>query len=170
METDLEQIGRLAVAKDDENWMFRSYLKASNYSSQEIDAIIRKLYQQVVSEIDCKTCANCCRTITPQPDQTDIERLSTVLGIATAQFEEQYLDASSGKFKKPCPLLRVNLCSVYEHRPRECVGYPYLQNEGFTSRLMRVLDNYAICPIVFNVYEHLKAIYWGKKKHFVSRD
>ena len=50
------------------------------------------------------------------------------------------------------------------YRPKDCVSYPYLLKKDFTSRLMGVIGNCSVCPIVFNVYELLKDEVWHK--HF----
>ena len=161
METDINKIRKLSKEKEDENWEFRSFLKGCDISEEKIDSIVHKLYQKVSSEIDCRTCANCCKEVHPVLDQEDIERFSKGLGISVAQFKDQYLvkDKDPEKFvfnKKPCPFLKDNLCSQYTYRPKDCISYPHLHKSGFIFRLISVIENCSICPIVFNVYEYLK--------------
>lgn len=136
METDINKIRKLSKEKEDENWGFRSFLKGCDISEEKIDLIVHELYKKVSSEIDCRTCANCCREVQPVLDQEDIERLSKCLGISVAQFKDQYLvkDDDPGKFvfnKRPCPFLKDNLCSHYTVRPKDCKSYPHLQKCGF---------------------------------------
>ena len=167
IETDLYRIEQLAQQREDENWEFRSFLKASTIPSKELDAIVRELYTDVATAIDCRTCANCCRVITPTPTSEEIETLAAVLQITAEQFRTQYLYQNSdkaGRLLRPCPLLKGNECSVYSHRPQECAAYPYLLRDDFRTRLFGVLDNYAICPIVFNVYEQLKGHLWRRRR------
>lgn len=161
METDINKIRKLSKEKDDENWRFRSYLKGCDIPEEKIDSRVHELYLNVSSVIDCRTCANCCREIQPILDQKDIERFSKCLGISVTQFKDQYLvkDEESGKFvfnKKPCPFLKDNLCSHYAYRPKDCKSYPHLHKCDFVFRLVNVIENCSICPIVFNVYEYLK--------------
>lgn len=161
METDINKIKKLSKKKEDENWEFLAFLKGCDISSEKIDSIIHKLYHQVSSEIDCKTCANCCKELQPVIDQEDIEKLSECLGISIAQVKDQYLvkDKDSEGFifnKKPCPFLKNNLCAHYEYRPKDCMSYPHLHKNDFVSRLIDAVNNCSICPIVFNVYECLK--------------
>lgn len=166
IETDLDRIKQLAEIREDKNWEFRSYLKASSLSSKRLDAIVHELYAQVAAAIDCRTCANCCRVITPTPTLEEIKTLAAVLQIAEEQFRTQYLSQNgekAGRLLRPCPLLKGNECSVYSHRPQECAAYPYLLRDDFRTRLFGVLDNYAICPIVFNVYEQLKEQLWRRR-------
>ncbi|MBW1737720.1 MAG: hypothetical protein JRJ69_09220 [Deltaproteobacteria bacterium] len=54
------------------------------------------------------------------------------------------------------------MCSHYELRPEACRSFPHLHKEEFVSRLMGVIQNYAVCPIIFNVYERLKNELWHR--------
>jgi hypothetical protein len=60
----------------------------------------------------------------------------------------------------PCPFLENNRCTNYAYRPHDCRSYPHLHKDDFLPRLMGVIGNYSICPIVFNVYERLKEELW----------
>jgi hypothetical protein len=95
-------------------------------------------------------------------DEDDIQRLSKGIGISVTEFIEKYLAKSENsegyRFNtSTCPLLVDSLCSHYDHRPKECRSYPHLHKKDFTSRLMNVIDNCSVCPIVYNVYELLKS-------------
>ena len=61
IETDLEVIKELAEKRADENWDFRSFLKGYPMDMDEMDEIVHDFYEQLVKEIDCKECGNCCR-------------------------------------------------------------------------------------------------------------
>lgn len=165
METDPYKIKELAKKKEDENWKFRAFLKSCDISPEKMDSIVHRLYQQISSEIDCKLCANCCKEMQPVLDLEDIERLSEGSGITIDQFKKQYLvkDKESEGYifnKKPCPLLKNNLCSYYDYRPKDCRSYPHLHKKDFVFRLIGVVHNCSVCPIVFNVYERLKGEIW----------
>ena len=54
-------------------------------------------------------------------------------------------------------MLNGKLCSIYENRPDVCRSFPHLEQPEFTSQLMGVIDNVAVCPIAFNAFEELKA-------------
>ncbi|MDR0866741.1 MAG: YkgJ family cysteine cluster protein [Candidatus Symbiothrix sp.] len=56
----------------------------------------------------------------------------------------------------PCRYLNGKICSIYEERPNECRSYPNTHKSGFISRTWGMIENYEICPIVFNVMEGLK--------------
>ena len=66
--------------------------------------------------------------------------------------------------EKPCPLLKNNKCSCYNYRPKECVSFPHIYKKDFVFRLTDVIQNYAVCPKVFNVYEKLKTKIWHNKR------
>lgn len=161
METDISKIKKISKIKENENWEFRSFIKGCDLSTEEIDSIVHKLYRKIASEIDCKMCTNCCKEVQPVLDSDDIEKLSRGSGISVALFKSKYLteDSDSKEYtfnKKPCPFLKNNLCSCYAYRPRDCRDYPHLHKRMFSSRLINVIENCSICPIVFNVFESLK--------------
>ena len=165
METNIRKIRKLAKKKEDENWEFRTYLKMCDIPSERIDSIVHRLYQKVSSEIDCAKCANCCKDALPVLDQEDMERLAKGLRISVDQLKEQFLIKADtpGKYtfsSTPCPFLKGKLCSQYNYRPKDCVSFPHLHKENFTSRTMTVVWNCSVCPIVYNVYEELKREIW----------
>jgi uncharacterized protein len=166
IEIDLEYIKKMGAEREDENWEFRAFLKQQDLTRQEIDSIVHEITEGVSSEIDCTKCGNCCKQIRPVLDEEDISKFVLGLDMPVSEFKEQYLGAKddhSSKFRLnelPCPFLENDQCANYEHRPKDCRSYPHLHKRGFVSRLWRVVDNYEICPIVFHVYEQLKAELW----------
>jgi Fe-S-cluster containining protein len=166
LELDLERIAKLAEERDDQNVQFRTFLKGIDMGSAALDATVHQLYDEVSSQIDCTKCANCCKLIRPVLDQADVSEFAAGLRQSASEVEGEYLrlhedSVSKYEFKGlPCPFLKDNQCSNYECRPKDCRSYPHLHKDGFSSRLWGVVDNYSICPIVFNVYERLKAELW----------
>ena len=165
LETDLARIREIAKQKEDQNWRFRSFLKGYDGPARRIDSIVHDLYQRISAEIDCKQCANCCREIQPVLNQKDIRAFSRGLGLPVNEFKTRYLvqgdTPQESLFKQvPCPFLKGNLCSNYEHRPQDCRSFPHLHKRDFTTRLLSVVENCSVCPIVFNVYEYLKDELW----------
>jgi hypothetical protein len=162
--TDLAFIKTKALEREDENIRFRSYLKFHELSSEEIDAIVHDILADVSLQIDCTKCGNCCKKIRPVLDDEDICIFAKGLDMPEDKFRAQYLTHEKNRrhniiFKAlPCPFLEDNKCLNYDSRPKECRSYPHLQQADFTGRLIGVLYNYEICPIVFNVFEQLKAV------------
>lgn len=132
---------------------------------EELDSMVHNIYQEVSSQIDCTKCANCCKEMKPVLDIEDIKRFSTGIDILFKEFKNQHIEIGEDKNefyfnKKPCPFLKDNLCKNYDFRPDDCRSFPHLDKEEFVTRLWDVVDNYSICPIVFNVYEILKNKLW----------
>ena len=158
MESDLEKIEKYAKEKEDENRMFRLFLKG--YDNDDLDGIVNDLFRQVSAAIDCTACANCCKKIPPHLNLKDIFKLSETLEITPERFISDYVYKNEGgdlvMKRMPCPFLNENKCAHYDSRPADCASYPHLHKNDFVFRLIGVLQNYSICPIVFNVYEALK--------------
>ena len=165
LETDLSRIRELAARREDENWEFRAFVKRARLSPARLDRLTQELYRDIAARIDCTACGNCCRALLPVLKPIDVQRLAARLHLTPEQFQAQYLkedpDSDGWAFAaKPCVFLCDNRCTVYEDRPQVCRSYPYLQKRGFVYRSLRVQENLAICPIVFNVYEALKDELW----------
>jgi len=160
MESNLKRIKNIATKKENENWKFRSFIKA-HASTDKLDALTHKLNKEVSLKIDCTTCANCCKTIQPTFTQADIIKIANHFNVTPSQFIEQYLvpdDFGDGFSPKvsPCPFLKNNKCSIYEYQPDSCRSYPHLHKNDIAQRTTTIIANYEICPIVFNVFERMK--------------
>ena len=166
IEMDLSRIQHLSQEHDDENWEFRSWLKQN--APDNIDGIVQALSQKYFALIDCTQCANCCRSLQTECKQSELHTIAKTLGQSITEFEKQFM--SEGMVNPPCPMLDGKLCSIYENRPEVCRSFPHLEKPHFTSRLMGVVDNVAICPIAFNAYEELKTkLGWTKGRGDLRR-
>jgi hypothetical protein len=161
IELDLKVIKRNSEQREGENLRFRSYLKGED--SENIDKIVHRLYENVLDHIDCTECGNCCVELETCFQKTEIEHLCKFLDIDKDKFIEKNTKTSEFEEKdtfvlksKPCLFLENKKCTIYSHRPEQCSSYPYLHKDDFNSRLFGVLENYGICPIVYNVVELLK--------------
>ncbi len=162
MELDVNRVGDLARQKEEENWAFRAYLKGWDRPAAELDAIVHRLYREIVPHVDCQACRNCCKRLRPHFSDEEVQAIAMVLGIPTNRVHDIYLnpDPDEGGFTTkalPCSFLVGQDCRARDARPDGCRTYPYLEKDFFASRLMGVVESCAVCPIVFNVYEHLKA-------------
>ena len=166
---DLPFIAQEALEKDEENVAFRSFLKILDISSEELDAVVHEIYDEVSAQIDCTQCANCCKLIHPRLSQEDIARFAAGLQLAPPIFEDTHLiplEEKPGKFRfnaQPCPFLTDNLCTNYAARPQACRSFPHLHKKDFRQRLWGVIFNYELCPIVYHVYEELKRELWDEE-------
>jgi uncharacterized protein len=161
---DLVQIRALAQEKADENWRFREFLKGQcDLEPGELDRRVFETTRRVWAGIDCTACANCCRQVKPSFSEDEVMRLARRFGMKRRQFIERYLERTEVNSEnpwqtrtKPCPFLKDNRCSVYEDRPADCSGYPYLYKPGFVFRTMAMIERISTCPIVYEVIEDLK--------------
>ena len=164
MPIDLVQIRSLAQRKEDENWRFRTFLKGRcKLESEELDEMVFAATQRVWAGIDCTTCANCCHELKPSFSASDIERLAQRFGMEQQQVIERWMEPTEDRDENPwqirttpCPFLVDRRCSIYEDRPADCQGYPYLDKPEFRSRLIGMLGRVEVCPIVYEVVEELK--------------
>lgn len=168
IQTDLEKIRYYGSKNEKRNWDFRSFLKNYDMSIDEMDEIVNRLAHDFSEKIDCKKCYNCCTILRPSLTQEDILRISKANNMESDEFKDKFLeyDAQEDEFAiktSPCPFLDENVCSVYECRPESCQSYPHLEKKEFVFRLIGVVENYSVCPIVFNTFEELKVRFGFQK-------
>ena len=155
-------ITRYSRHNEDADWKFRAYLKSDcGLSNAELDAKVAVITERVWGQIDCSTCANCCRTLEITVNAEDIIRLAKHLNMPIASFKVKYVaDSDDGTqvfHSPPCPFIQEdNRCGVYEARPKACRDYPYLSAPHFKSRSMSMVERCNECPIIFNVWQQLK--------------
>lgn len=158
--TDLAHMQRTALAQEEENLAFRTFVNLElELSDRRLNAMVQETTEQVWRGIDCRACANCCKTRHPLLSRAEVERIAAYLETTVEDLRRRYLEPSeAGKYSTrqlPCPFLRDNLCAIYAVRPAVCASYPHLQR-NFRSRLWQVIDNAATCPIVYNVLTRVK--------------
>jgi Fe-S-cluster containining protein len=164
VEMDLQKIRQLSEERQDENWKFRSWLKAN--APDDIDEIVAGLSRKYFALIDCKECGNCCRSLEIVMEKSGLSRMAENQGVSASEFERgaTFVDEAGDRvLKPPCPMLKGNLCSIYSDRPDTCRTFPHLEKSGFVFRLIGVIENLSVCPIVFNAFEELKTIlHWRR--------
>ncbi len=143
-----------------ENKKFLHRLK--NKDSRKIDNSFHQLHDEVFEEIDCLTCANCCKTTSPIFYQTDIDRMAKSLRMRPGDFIEKYLRIDEDKDyvlkSAPCPFLDTeNYCSVYPDRPKACREYPHTNRKKMVQILELTYQNTLVCPAVLEIVERMKA-------------
>lgn len=132
---------------------------------KDLDVQFARVHEEVFEEVDCLSCANCCKTTSPMFFEKDIERLASHLGMKTGDFIKKYLfldtDGIYALRKTPCPFLGAdNYCSVYEHRPKACREYPHTNHRKMVTKLHLALKNTEICPAVEKVLERIEQHYF----------
>ena len=152
LEINLKKIAQIAIEKQKENILFGNFLKTQN--SKTVDEIVHQLDLEITPKIDCLACGNCCRNLRP---------------IATEEAMRPFVEQKNMEAYKylkgfACKNLDCNSCTIYKDRPEECRQYPYLHRNQFVDRTPELLQNYEVCPIIFNVLEELKKkLHWDKE-------
>ena len=158
LETNLLKIKHLASIRENENFRFRVFLKGKD--GDRIDRIVHRLHKEITGQIDCTLCGNCCIELQPELHQDDIEVLADLENITSEQYKDDYceIDEYNDIYLKalPCRYLDEKKCSIYDKRPKECIGFPNTHKKWFLSRLLGMINFYELCPIVFNLMEKLK--------------
>jgi Fe-S-cluster containining protein len=163
MEKNLNIIKEKAQLKEKENENFRMFLKG--YDHHQVDKIVHQLNQKYLEEFDCTQCGNCCKKLTPCLGLDEIKDIAKHFNLSYENFKNKYIEkemAEGFTFKgQECPFLKDNnKCHIYYYRPEVCRSYPHLHKDNINYRLLNIIDNTYICPIVYNVFEELKQKLW----------
>ncbi len=149
------------------NWEKQSLAHAKAYKAflQRVNKnqalkLLPVLHEEAFEQVDCLTCANCCKNYSPRFKTPDIKRISKVLGLRESVFIDTYLNIDTdGDYvlkTKPCPFLGAdNHCSIYEDRPSDCRRFPYTDEDVFVKRQSLTLKNTSFCPAAYVVMERL---------------
>ena len=154
-----EKLKKLADEKNKENKSLLQKIKKKR--PKNLDKIARDLHEKAFENIDCLSCANCCKTISPFLIDKDIQRIASHLRMKPSEFVSKYLYLDKDDdyvFKEtPCPfLMQDNYCSIYEFRPRACKEYPHTNRKRFVQILDLTLKNTYTCLAVFEVVKGLR--------------
>lgn len=155
---NLDLLNIKAKDKEKEN---KNFLK--NPKTKALIKELAKVHHEVFEEVDCLSCANCCKTISPRFRTPDVARLAKYLRIKETVLVEQYLrvdeDGDYVVKSSPCPFLGAdNYCSVYEARPNDCRNYPYTDSDVFFKRPNTTLQNTFVCPAAHLAVEKMKKL------------
>lgn len=156
---DLQGFSKQSKTDVERNKKFLLSLKKKD--PRKVDDAFHALHEEVFEEMDCLTCANCCKTTSPIFYDTDIERLAKELRIKAVDFADKYLkvdeDGDQVLKSSPCPFLGYdNYCSVYEARPKACREYPHTDRKKMVQIMELTHKNTQVCPAAFEIVERLK--------------
>jgi uncharacterized protein len=161
MKINLQVFNKTAHRQSDENKRFLQRLKHKN--PRKVDELFHEEHEQVFEEIDCLSCANCCKTTSPIFYSTDIERAAKALRIKPGDFMKKYLrideDQDYVLKSSPCPFLDgENYCSIYADRPKACREYPHTNRKKMVQIMDLTHKNTLVCPAVLEMVERLKKV------------
>ncbi len=142
---------------------FKRYLsKLENNPPVGLSKLTAKLEQEVWQEVDCLSCANCCKTMTPTFNKADMKRIAAHFGETVDEFKKKWLlkerkeDGDWINKKQPCQFLNLadNKCSIYEIRPADCAGFPHLPKR-MKDYVHVHKQNIEYCPATYKLVEKM---------------
>lgn len=100
--------------------------------------------------------------MTPTFTKQDVKRIAEHFEISPAEFRDKWLIYEKrGKDwvnkKQPCQFLNAgnNMCSIYEVRPSDCAGFPYLKKKKMVDYIHVHQQNIEYCPATFKMVEKM---------------
>jgi Fe-S-cluster containining protein len=142
--------------------------KLENNPPKGLDKMALLVSKDVWKDIDCLSCANCCKTMSPTFTVKDIKRISAHLGMRPLEFRDKYLylekkDNDWMNKQQPCQFLdlKSNMCSIYEVRPADCAGFPHLNKKKMADYIHVHKQNVSYCPATFKMVEKMKVLLDG---------
>ena len=143
---------------------FRTFLnKTEKNPPVGIDKLTPVIDKEVWQEIDCLSCANCCKKMTPTFTVGDIKRIAAHFKQTPEAFSKQWLEKDKNKdmvnVTQPCQFLNLtnNKCSIYEIRPIDCAGFPHLAKKKWSEYAHVHKQNIDYCPATFKMVEKMIA-------------
>lgn len=149
-------------ARDKKNSFRRFLTKLENSTLKNFDGYVRSIEPKVWQEVDCLSCANCCKTMTPTFNDKDLKRISAHFGQTVEEFQNKWLRRERGGDRdwmnktEPCQFLNLkdNKCSIYAIRPEDCAGFPHLSKK-FKDFAHVHKQNVEYCPATFRLVEKM---------------
>lgn len=141
----------------------RSFLaRLEKNPPKKLDQLTAKVEPEVWKEINCMTCANCCKSMTPTYTLKDMKRISAHFGMTVQEFKDKWLDKERGtgdwlNRSVPCQFLDLdtNLCTIYEIRPDDCAGFPHLPRRKMVEYMHVHKQNLEYCPATYRMVEKM---------------
>jgi len=141
---------------------FRSFLnKTEKNPPLGIDKLTKIVAPAVWEEIDCLSCANCCKKMTPTFTKQDVKRIAAHFQQTPEEFKKQWLKVDKNKdlvnVSQPCQFLNLvdNKCSIYDIRPVDCSGFPHLTKRKWEEYAHVHKQNIDYCPATFKMVEKM---------------
>ncbi|MFN3020103.1 YkgJ family cysteine cluster protein [Chryseobacterium sp. TY3] len=159
---DIEHYKRLAEQKSKEHKKFVEQLKKK--PPKNLDYVVEDTHEETFEEIDCLSCANCCKTTGPLFTEKDKERIAKHLRMKISDFETKFLRVDEDQDwvlkSTPCFFLDANdnKCSIYDVRPKACREYPHTDRKKIYQINNLTLKNTLICPATYVFVEKLRKV------------
>ena len=127
-----------------------------------LDKLAEKIEKEVWQEVDCLSCANCCKSMTPTFTKKDIVRISAHFDQTPEEFKSKWLYKDTNgdwmNTRNPCQFLdkKTNMCSIYAIRPADCAGFPHLAKKKMVEYIHIHKQNVEYCPATYMMVEKMK--------------
>ena len=138
--------------------------RVQKQSPKGLRKLTTRLETEVWNEVDCLTCANCCKKMSPTFTNTDVRRISAHFGQTPDEFRKKWLFRERGENgdwlnkSQPCQFLDLatNKCTIYAIRPADCVGFPHLPKsmKDYAHVHKQILE---YCPATYKLVEKMFA-------------
>jgi Fe-S-cluster containining protein len=156
-----EKFLKRARSERTQNKKFISSLK--RLPDKQLDALFHTAHYDVFEQVDCLTCANCCKTTSPIFTRRDVERLAKHLKMRPAAFASHYLrtddDGDEVLQQSPCAFLNDDhTCKVYDQRPQACREYPHTDRRKMSAILDLTYRNTMVCPAVERIVNKIRTV------------
>ncbi len=128
----------------------------------KLDKMSSSIEKEVWKEVDCLSCGNCCKTMSPTFTKTDIKRIAAHFSQTPEDFTKKWLrkDRAGDILNKtePCQFLNLkdNKCSIYEIRPADCAGFPHLGKKKMVDYMHVHKQNIEYCPATYKMVEKME--------------
>jgi uncharacterized protein len=142
---------------------FRKFLsKLEKNPPRGLDNLAIQTDREVWRQVDCLSCANCCKTMTPTFTERDIKRIAAYLHMPALDFKKKWLRKERGtgdwlNKSTPCQFLDkiTHKCSIYAVRPADCAGFPHLTKRKMVEYMHVHKQNIELCPATFKMVEKM---------------
>lgn len=142
--------------------VFKRFLnKLLKEQPRGLDKIAAQTDKEVWQEVDCLSCANCCKTMSPTYTAADIKRISAHLEMTPDEFKKKWLRKDRGgdwlNKTEPCQFLNLenHYCAIYEVRPKDCAGFPHHTKRRMVDYMHVYKQNVEYCPATYKLVEKM---------------
>lgn len=134
--------------------------RLSRVPDNDLDDRFELEHNKAFENIDCLTCANCCKTKGPAFGKKDINRIAKHMEITPPEFSDTYLEMNEDDNyvlkTTPCLFLQEdNKCSIYEIRPQACASYPHTNTRKVKNLFPYFEAHASTCPIIEEIFDKI---------------
>lgn len=137
--------------------------RTENNPPEDLNILMEVVEKEVWKELNCLSCANCCKVMSPTYTNADIKRISAHLEMRPKDFKEKWLYREKKEnewmnVSQPCQFLdlKTNMCTIYEVRPADCADFPHFHKRPAKDYFYIHKQNIEYCPATMLMVEKMK--------------